>query len=287
MSRRLLVLSLLFVYLTPGWLFSESKEIIRLQADMALLQQQVRDLQKSFDQQGAVLKTLVEQLAEQISILKKSVEEVKGSNQQTQASVGAKIESVNSQFSAVNSSLDLLLDRISKLSQQIAETKAKVEVLDQPQQSSQGAPGPAKPGPPSPEELYNSAYGDFLKGSYDLSRQGFEEYLKNYPDTELSDNAQYWIGESYYVQRKFSDAIKAFDKVIQNYPKGDKVAAAELKKAYSLLESKNTEAGIRVLKLLIAKYPGSDSAQLAKDRLNSLGVPVTEKTAPAKHPSRR
>lgn len=287
MARRLLVLSLLFVYLTPGWLFSESKEIIRLQADMALLQQQVRDLQKSFDQQGAILKTLVEQLAEQISILKKSVEEVKGSNQQTQASVGAKIESVNSQFSAVNSSLDLLLDRISKLSQQIAETKAKVEVLDQPQQSPQGATGPAKSGPPSPEELYNTAYGDFLKGSYDLSRQGFEEYLKSYPDTELSDNAQYWIGESFYVQRKFSDAIKAFDNVLQNYPKGDKVAAAALKKGYSLLESKNTEAGIRVLKLLIAQYPGSDSAQLAKDRLNSLGVPVTEKAAPAKHPPRR
>ena len=254
---------------------------------MTLLQQQIRDLQKSFDQQGAVLKTLVEQLAEQISTLKKSVEEVKGSNQQTQASVGAKIESVNSQFSAVNSSLDLVLDRISKLSQQLAETKAKVEILDQPQQPSQGATGPAIAGPPSPEELYNSAYGDFLKGSYDLSRQGFEEYLKSYPDTELSDNAQYWIGESYYVQRKFSEAIKAFDKVIQNYPKGDKVAAAELKKAYSLLESKNTEAGIRVLKLLIVKYPGSDSAQLAKDRLNSLGVPVTEKAAPAKHPSRR
>jgi tol-pal system protein YbgF len=162
-----------------------------------------------------------------------------------------------------------------------------VEVLDQPQQSAQGTAGPAKAGPPSPEELYNTAYGDFLKGSYDLSRQGFEEYLKNYPDTELSDNAQYWIGESYYVQRKFPEAVKAFDRVLQDYPKGDKVAAASLKKAYSLLESKNTEAGIRELRLLIVKYPGSDSAQLAKDRLNSLGVPVTEKPAPAKHPTRR
>ena len=215
------------------------------------------------------------------------MEEVKGSNQQTQASVGAKIESVNSQFSAVNASLDLVLDRISKLSQQLAETKAKVEILDQPQQSAPGAAGPGKAGPPSPEELYNTAYGDFLKGSYDLSRQGFEEYLKSYPDTELSDNAQYWIGESYYVQRKFPDAVKAFDKVLQDYPKGDKVAAASLKKAYSLLESKNTEAGIRELRLLIVKYPGSDSAQLAKDRLNSLGVPASEKPAPAKHPARR
>ena len=113
MSRRLLVISFLFVFLTPHLLFGESREIIRLQADMTLLQQQVRDLQKSFDQQGAVLKTLVEQLAEQISSLKKSVEDVKGSNQQTQATVGARIESVNGQFSAVNSSLDLVLERIS------------------------------------------------------------------------------------------------------------------------------------------------------------------------------
>jgi len=284
--RRLLLIFFLFP-ITSQLLFGESKEIIRLQADMTLLQQQVRELQKSFDQQGAVMKTLVEQLADQISTLKKSVEEVKGSNQQTQASVGAKIESVNGQFSAVNSSLDLVLDRISKLSQQLAETKAKVEVLDQPQPSPAGALGPARTGPPSPEELYNAAYGDFLKGSYDLSRQGFEEYLKNYPDTELSDNAQYWIGESFYVQRKFPEGVKAFDLVLQNYPKGDKAPAAALKKGYSLLESKNTEAGIKELRLLLQKYPGSDSAPLAKDRLNSLGVPASEKPVPAKRPARR
>jgi tol-pal system protein YbgF len=284
--RRLLFV-FLFISAMSQLLLAESKEIIRLQADMTLLQQQVRELQKSFDQQGAVMKTLVEQLADQISTLKKSVEEVKGSNQQTQASVGAKIESVNSQFSAVNSSLDLVLDRISKLSQQLAETKAKVEVLDQPQPSPAGGLVPARTGPPSPEELYNAAYGDFLKGSYDLSRQGFEEYLKNYPDTELSDNAQYWIGEAFYVQRKFPESIKAFDLVLQNYPKGDKAPAAELKKGYSLLESKNTEAGIRELRLLLQKYPSSDSAPLAKDRLNSLGVPVSEKPAPAKRPTRR
>ncbi|MFN8007644.1 MAG: tol-pal system protein YbgF [Terriglobia bacterium] len=288
MSKRLILISFLVLSLLPQWLLGESKEIIRLQADMTLLQQQVRDLQKSFDQQGAVLKTLVEQLADQVSTLKKSVEEIKGSNQQTQASVGAKIESVNGQFSAVNSSLDLVLDRISKLSQQIAETKAKVEVLDQPQQGSPGAPaGPARAGPPSPEELYNAAYGDFIKQNYDLARQGFEEYVKTYPDTELSDNAQYWIGESFYVQRKFPDAIKAFDRVLQDYPKGDKAPAAALKKSYSLLESKNTEVGIKELRLLVARYPGTDSAQLAKDRLNSLGVPVQEKATPAKRPPHR
>ena len=94
--------------------YPASKEIIRLQADVTLLQQQLRDLQKSFDSQGAVLKTLVEQLSDQIAGLKKSMEEVKGSNQQTQAAVSARIDSISGQFSSLNSGLDVVLDKISK-----------------------------------------------------------------------------------------------------------------------------------------------------------------------------
>jgi tol-pal system protein YbgF len=262
---------------------SASKEIVRLQADMTLLQQQVRDLQKSFDTQNAVLQKLVEQLADQLNLLRKGVDEVKASNQQTLAAVSAKVESVSGQFSTVHSSLDLVLERMSKLSQQLAETKARVEVLDTPEAHG-AAPTTA---PPSPEALYNAAYGDFIKGNYDLARQGFEEYLKNYPDTELSDNAQYWIGECSYVQRKYALAIQDFDKVQQNYPNGDKVPAALLKKGYSLLESKNTDAGVRELRLLLQKYPGSDAAQLARDRLSSMGATVSEKSAAPRNPAGR
>ena len=186
----------------------------------------------------------------------------------------------------------MVLDKIAKLSQQLAETKTKVESLDIPPPSTASAPNPLSPprtGPPSPEELYNSAYSDFTKASYDLAKQGFEEYLKHYPDTELSDNAQYWIGESYYVQHKYFDAVQAFDRVLQDYPKGDKAPAAALKKGYSLLEMKNNEAGIRELRGVIQKYPGSDSAQLAKDRLVSMGIPLAEKKnpSPAKSVRRR
>jgi len=279
LPKKILIFVALVSFLGAGKSMAASKEMIRLQADMALLQQQVRDLQKSFDTQNAVLQKLVEQLADQVNILKRSVEDVKSSNQQTQAAVSSKVDSVSGQFSTVNSSLDLVLDRISKLSQQLAETKAKVEVLE----SSPPAPGVSqRTGPPSPEELYNTAYADFIKGSYDLARQGFEEYLRSYPDTELSDNAQYWIGESHYAQRKFSEAVQEFDKVLQNYPKGDKTPAAALKKGYSLIESKNSDAGVRELRLLIQKYPNSDSAQLAKDRLNSMGIAVSEKSPPVR-----
>ena len=287
LAKKIILSFVLIVGLTILKAYPASKEIIRLQADVTLLQQQIRDLQKSFDSQGAVLKTLVEQLSDQIGVLKKSIEEVKGSNQQTQATVSARIDSITGQFSSLNSGLDVVLDKISKLSQQLAETKTKVESLDTPPPTITNSATPPRTGPPSPEELYNAAYADFIKGSYDLAKQGFEEYLKHYPDTELSDNAQYWIGESYYVQRKFSDAVQAFDKVIQNYPKGDKSPAAALKKGYSLLEMKNTEAGIKELRGVIQKYPNSDSAQLARDRLNAIGVPAHERTSSVRKSSVR
>ena len=92
MVRKITRFFLLIVLFSTSRAYSASKEIIRLQADVTLLQQQMRDLQKSFDTQGAVLKTLVEQLSDQVSSLKKSVEEVKASNQQTQAAVSARID---------------------------------------------------------------------------------------------------------------------------------------------------------------------------------------------------
>lgn len=282
---------LMALLLMGGNLWAASKEMIRLQGDVSMVLDMMRDLQKSHDTQSAVLKTLVEQIAEQVAQLRRSIDEIKSSNQQTQAAVASKVETINNQIGSVNSGLDLILDKISKLSSQLAEIKAKqdVEVLKEDTQSS--APGSAsgRPAvPPSPDQLYNSAYSDYMKGSYGLAIQGFEEYLKFYPDTELSDNAAYWIGECDYVQRKFPDAITAFDKVISTYPDGDKAPAAMLKKGYSLLESKQTQEGIRELRSVMQKYPGNDAAQLAKDRLTAMGVSTAiPKTAPAKKPTRR
>jgi tol-pal system protein YbgF len=281
------LLALLFM---GGNLLAASKEMIRLQSDVSMVLDMMRDLQKSHDTQSAILKTLVEQIADQVAQLRRSIDEIKSSNQQTQAAVASKVETINNQIGTVNSGLDLILDKISKLSSQLAEIKAKqeVEVLKDTQSSTPGA-APGRPAaPPSPDQLYNSSYSDYMKGNYDLAIQGFEEYLRIYPDTELSDNAAYWIGECHYVRRKFPEAIVAFDKVISTYPDGDKAPAAMLKKGYSLLETKQTQEGIRELRGVMQKYPGSDAAQLAKDRLTAMGVSTAiPRATPAKKSTRR
>ena len=254
-------LGILFLAILPA--SAQKREIIRLQADVSILQQQLRELQKGFDSDIAVMKDLVEKLFDQSSRMQVVLESLKSSNQLTETVVGSKVDSLETQFSVVNTGIDMVMERINKLSMQLAETKTQVESLENPRR---------KVGSVSPEALYNSAYGDYLKGSYDLAREGFQEYVNNYPETELSDNALYWIGETYYGKRNFAEAVDAFDRVIQVYPKGDKIPASILKKGFSYLELDNQQAGVKELRWVIQKHPSSEEAKIAKNRLKTLSV---------------
>ncbi|MBC7349431.1 MAG: tol-pal system protein YbgF [Candidatus Aminicenantes bacterium] len=149
-----------------------------------------------------------------------------------------------------------------------------------------GKPGkaqPAKSEPPAAEtkkpavvnipaqEMYNNAYGDYLKGNYSLAIDSFKLFLQQYPNTPLSDNALYWIGECHYSQEQYQEAIDAFNELLINYPSGDKVPAAYLKKGLSLARLGRKEEALATLKLLVAKYPTREEARLAQQKINELG----------------
>jgi len=118
-----------------------------------------------------------------------------------------------------------------------------------------------------PEEAYQAAYSDLASGRYGLARDAFTEYLRRYPDTEVSDNAQYWIGECAYALGDFQGAIEAFKKVAQNYPKGDKVPAALLKTGIAYSRLKDMDSARKYYAQVAQKYPRSDEARLARERL--------------------
>jgi tol-pal system protein YbgF len=124
---------------------------------------------------------------------------------------------------------------------------------------------------PDPNRLYESAYLDVTRGNYPLAIQGFGSYLQYYPNTELSDNAQYWIGEAYYAQNDFASAIREYQKLIDSYPKGDKVPAALLKLGFSNQTMGEEAAARAALERITKDFPKSEEARLAKDRLASLG----------------
>ena len=134
-------------------------------------------------------------------------------------------------------------------------------------------PGQPAPGVVvDPEELYQTAYTDFARGNYELAILGFQDYVKRFPDTDLADNAQYWIGECHYSLERYPQAVAAFGEVEGRYAQADKVPDALLKKGYSLIEMNQMEQGIRELQRLISTYPRSNAARIARQRLRSMGL---------------
>jgi len=268
------------------WLFAclpagaVAKEIIQLQRDVALLQQQLRDLQRSVDEKNAVLKTLVEQALDAVNRMNLTVSNLERAVRETQAGSEARVDSLATQVAALRDSLNELGVRVAQLSQQMAEAQGVLQSVDArlvpppppAEQASESASAPATPPVPSADTLYDTALRDFTTGKYDLARQQFSDYLKYYSDTQLAGNAQFYIGETYYQQKDYQRAVAEYDKVLTNYPKSYKLAAAQLKKGYALLELNDRAGGIRALRAVIRDHANSEEARLARARLRRLGV---------------
>jgi len=119
-------------------------------------------------------------------------------------------------------------------------------------------------------DLYKDAYETFHKGNLEGARRKFEAFLKQYPNTELSDNAQFWIGETYFLKKDFERAILEYEKAMVKYPEGDKIPAALFKQALAFLELGDKTNARNLLKRVIEKYPNSDQAEMAKKKLETI-----------------
>lgn len=119
------------------------------------------------------------------------------------------------------------------------------------------------------EKIYRLAYDDFQNRKYDLAISGFGDLIKNYPKDQLADNAQYWVGECYYAKKDYEKAVEEFRRVEANYPQGNKVTSAMYKIGLACEKAGKSDEKKKVWNLLIEKYPASDEAKLAKDRMES------------------
>ncbi len=117
------------------------------------------------------------------------------------------------------------------------------------------------------ESLYAAAYGFFKEGKYEKARESFENFLKQYPDTEFSDNAQFWVGECYYFEKKYEKAIVEYDKVTKNFPEGNKVPYALLKQSLSFLKLGDKASAKLLLQQVIKDFPNTSQARIARAKL--------------------
>ena len=146
-----------------------------------------------------------------------------------------------------------------------------------------GAPGTPKPNvPPKPapgavggvtavaEQDYENAWKRLKEKDYRGAIQQFKKFVEKHPSMALTDNAQYWIGESYYALHEFDQAILEFDEVRKKYPDGDKAPAAWLKIGFAFAELGNRVDARLILQEVINRYPQSDAAEKAREKIRAL-----------------
>jgi tol-pal system protein YbgF len=272
MNMKIQRYSILAVLLAAVWFAATpasavSKEMVQLQTSVDNLRTQVTQMQQSLDERMGVMKNLMEQNTDTVNKLGAAVTTLQNLLQKQQGDSAGHVDQISGQIQALNDTLDELKARLAKVSKQLEDMQAAQQSLAvQQAQQQQAAQAPP------PDVLYNNALRDYNAAKNDLAAQEFNDYVKYYPNTDLAGNAYFYLADLSYRSGNYAQAVKDYDQVIQNFPTGNKAAAAQLKKGYALIELGQKDDGVAELRHVIQRYPRSPEAAQAQDRLKKLGV---------------
>jgi tol-pal system protein YbgF len=245
--------------------------MIQLQTQVQALQDQMTHMQQSFDERMGVMKNLMDQNTDSMNKVAASMTALQGSLEKLQADNGGKVDQLSGQIQALNDSLDELKARLAKVSKQLEDMQAAQQSVAAGQAAAQAQQQALAQAPP-PDVLYNNALRDYNAGKVDIAKQEFSDYVKFYSNTDLAGNAYFYLAELAYKEGNFQEAVTNYDQVLQNFPTGNKAPSADLKKGLSLIELGKKDDGITELRHVIERYPRSNEALQARDRLKKLGV---------------
>ncbi len=171
---------------------------------------------------------------------------------------GERLEAFTASMDSASETAAALDERVAALEHEVPEAPiAKTESKEQ-----------------EPEILYAEGFKAIKDSEHRKASDNFTRFIAAYPEHKLADHAQYWLGEIYYAKGDWEKAILEFDKVIKNYPEGDKVPAATLKQGYSFEKLGLAKEAEVLLGHVIEKFPKSDEAAKAKSRLEEMkGAP--------------
>lgn len=155
-----------------------------------------------------------------------------------------------------------------------------------PARESQNSPSrPARASESDAIKLYRQSFQILGQGKHDEAAEGFREFLRRFPNHDLTDNAQYWLGECAYDRKDYSTAVREFRRVVERFPRGNKVPDALLKIGFSYLALGSTDAGKQTLEQLVRSYPRHETAALATARLAELERTGSALPSSSVHPS--
>jgi len=276
--------------LLPAPAHAASKEIIELQTQVQQLLDMVQRLQSTMDTRFAVLQHLAEQTADNANQMSASVNALQQKITTQSDATNGKLDAASGQVQSLNDSVDELKSRIAKLDKSIQDMQTQLQNIQNPPQApaanAEGAtsgpvvPSAAAVAPPVPQtpplkETFQAGVRDFNAAKYEVARGEFQDVIHYYPMDDMAGSSHFYLGEIDYRKKSYSDAVKAYNAVLESFPGNAKAPAAQLHKGLALLQMSKREAGIAELRLLNKRHPQTPEAALARTRLTAMGVRLT------------
>ena len=218
-----------------------------LEAQLNSVGQNTNRKDQNLRDQSAAIRAEVRRMREDLQVLKGRLEETDYQSQKAFSDLDARLTAQEKRLAKMEAYLD------------VREGAA----------GSRGAPRRVAPTQPASEDLvlYTQGKQAFDREDYDGARSAFVILLKKYPKSDQADNAQFWIGETYYRQSWYEKAILEYQKVIELYPKGNKVPAALLKQGMAFTALGDKDNAKLIFKELMERYPQSTEAKAAAQKL--------------------
>jgi TolA-binding protein len=236
-------------------------ELARLQSDVLTLQNQLREIEKTFSERMDGLRSLVSQLNDQAAqstiILNRIAYAIED---QEERSDGVLLDEIR----RLTEKVDDFSIRISAMAQQLNEMRIQYRPMSQT-------------GGAGADTMYNQAFGDFVQGNFELAIQGFSAYLELYPEDEKVPAALLNLGDSYSNQNQQQQAVDSYSMIINNFYQSDRVPSAFFKRARAKLAMQQRDSAITDLRSIVDKFPKSPESDLAKTELQKLGASQTQR----------
>lgn len=289
LRRGLLVVAGAVVLAAPA--SAQSRREMQMMADIRMLQEQTQQLQQQ-------LQAALQVLGDNLKALNQRMDDANGVNRKAFADQKLTVDQFGSDLRIVRERVDETNVRITALSQEVEALRLAIPQYPPPAMTTDpnaapgGAPAevpsptggaPAAPAAPppmppvqpvapgvSPQRMFDTSYADFTSGQWSLCAQGFDQYIRSFPQNDAADDAQFYIGECQYNDGKFAEAVQAYSRVIAGYPRGDKVPDAYYKRGLVLDRMGQADQAKESWETLMKQFPDSDLARLAKQNLDRL-----------------
>ena len=253
------------------------REHQQIMADIRMLQEQTQQLQMLLGRLGEALETVTAKLDEQANVNRKAFADQRLLADNLASGVRIvreKVDDTNVRLSSLSQEMEALRVSIPRMpppmTQLMVDPETGLPVAQVGPVAAAPLPTPLVAPGVSPQRMYDTAWADYTTGQFALAIQGFEAYITTFPQSELADDAQFYIGQTHYADGKFQEAVVAYDQVLVSYPDGDAAPEAAYKRGLSLDSLGDTDQAREAFTLVVDTYPDSAAATLAQQALDRL-----------------